>query len=79
MDQDQKKTDGCTDGRATRIVYTVMNISFQTVKLMQTVQTQISLLLEEPPDQDLYCLPFHSHSDSQAYANSADPDQTAPR
>ena len=28
---------------------------------MQTVQTQIRLLLDEPSDQGLHCLPFHSH------------------
>ena len=26
---------------------------------MQTVQTQIRLLLEEQSDQDLHCLPYH--------------------
>ena len=44
--------------------YTVNVLKFLTPKLiinwhMQTVQTQIRLLLKEQSDQGLYCLPFH--------------------
>ena len=37
---------------------TVMIVSFRTDTPEQTVQTQISLLLEEQSDQGLHCLPF---------------------
>ena len=40
---------------------TVMILSFQTDRSGQTVQTKISLLLEEPSDQGLHCLLFHLH------------------
>ena len=33
--------------------------SYRIDRSWQTVQTQIRLLLEEQPDQDLYCLLFH--------------------
>ena len=36
-----------------------MILSFRTERHMQTVQTQIRLLLEEQSDQGLHCLPFH--------------------
>ena len=38
---------------------TVMSLSFRTDWHMQTVQTQIRLLLEEQSDQGLHYLPFH--------------------
>ena len=38
---------------------TVMTQSFGTDRSVQTVQTQIRLLLEEQPDQGLNCLLFH--------------------
>ena len=36
-------------------------LSFRTYRSGQTVQTQISLLLEEQSDQGLHCLLFHRH------------------
>ena len=38
--------------------FTVMTLSFRT-DTVQTVQTQIRLLLEEQSDQGLHCLLFH--------------------
>ena len=43
------------------VPYTVMILSVWTDVPGQTVQTQISLLLEEQSDQDLHCLPFRLH------------------
>ena len=40
---------------------TIMILCFQTDMPGQTVQTQISLLLEEQSDQGLHCLPFCLH------------------
>ena len=42
-------------------VITVMNLSFQTNRSGQTVQTQIRLLLEEQSDQGIHCLLLHLH------------------
>ena len=44
------------------IMYTIKNISFQTDRSEQTVQTQTRLLLEEQSDQGLHCLLFHFFS-----------------
>ena len=63
----------CFQAKIRKIMYTPMHPSFTTVNIlkirtpkfltkwhMQTVQTQIRLLLKEQSDQGLYCLPFHS-------------------
>ena len=42
-------------------VRTVIILNFRTDRSGQTVQTQISLLLEEQSDQGLHCLLFHLH------------------
>ena len=39
----------------------VMILNFATNRSGQTVQTQISLLLEEQSNQGLHCLLFHLH------------------
>ena len=46
---------------STRILSTVMLLSFWTDRSGQTVQTQIRLLLEEQSDQGLHCLQFPLH------------------
>ena len=40
---------------------TIMILNFRTDRTVQTVQTQIRLLLEEQSDQGLHCLLFHLH------------------
>ena len=50
---------------------TIMILSFRTARPGQTVQTQIFLLLEEPSDQGLHCLPFRLHHlDSLLYGKA---------
>ena len=44
-----------------KLLCTVMILSFRTDRFGQTVQTQIRLLLEEQSDQGLHCLLFHLH------------------
>ena len=51
---------------------TVMILSFRTDMPIQTVQTQIRLLLEEQSNQGLHCLPFRLHRlDSLYYGSRA--------
>ena len=40
---------------------TIMILNFRTDRTVQTVQTQIRLLLEEQSDQGLHCLLFNLH------------------
>ena len=40
---------------------TVMTLSFWTDRSVQTVQTQIRMVLEEQSDQGLHCLLFNLH------------------
>ena len=49
----------------------VMILSFRTDRSMQTVQTQIRLLLEEQSDQGLHCLPFCLHLRDTLYKGKA--------
>ena len=41
--------------------HTLLILSFRTDSFGQTVQTQITLLIEEQSDQGLHCLLFHLH------------------
>ena len=43
------------------VILTVIILSFRTDSSVQTVLTQIRLLLEEQSDQGLHCLPFRLH------------------
>ena len=48
------------EGNVTVNVLKIRTPKFLTKCHMQTVQTQIRLLLKEQSDQGLHCLPFHS-------------------